>query len=255
MLTEIQSVILTCLLGPEDPGAFRREQGRLRKARQRLIDPEPSRAAGRKCGRKRRRIAKPEGVRPWGVKDPAILSARREARIAYAKQYRIDNPGGDAIWRENNKESVKETGRKQYLKNREKRCLEAKEYRRTHREEIQELEREKKKRNRKNPQWRLVNALRTRLRDALRGSGVKKSVATMDLLGCPVAWLQVHLESLFKPGMTWENRGSVWHVDHVKPCAKFDLSNPEQQRICFHWTNLQPLFATENLKKGDKYVG
>lgn len=255
MLTEIQKIILACLLGPEDKGAFKREQGRLKKAEQRLIDPEPSRAAGRKCGRKRRRLAKPEGVRPWGVKDPHILRLRRDARLAYAKQYRIDNPNKDAQWREENPESVKKTAHKQYLKNREKRCQEAKEYRRAHAEEVREWEREKKKRNRKDPQWRLVNALRTRLRDALRGSGVKKSIKTMELLGCPPVWLEAYLEEQFQPGMTWANHGPVWHIDHIKPCAAFDLSSPEQQRICFHWTNLQPLFATENLKKGDKYAG
>lgn len=66
-------------------------------------------------------------------------------------------------------------------------------------------------------------------------------------------WVEVHLESLFKTGMSWENYGPVWHVDHIKPCALFDLTDPEQQRICFHWTNLQPLFALDNMRKSDSY--
>lgn len=54
--------------------------------------------------------------------------------------------------------------------------------------------------------------------------------------------------------MDWENYGKVWQVDHVRPCASFDLTNPEQQRSCFHWTNLQPLFVHENLIKGSSWV-
>lgn len=104
------------------------------------------------------------------------------------------------------------------------------------------------------PAFRVTCALRTRLHGALKASGVKKSQSTFALLGCPRVWLEVHLESLFKPGMTWGNYGPVWHIDHVKPCAVFDLTDLEQQRICFHWTNLQPLFAKENLQKADSYL-
>jgi hypothetical protein len=52
--------------------------------------------------------------------------------------------------------------------------------------------------------------------------------------------------------MTWENYGPVWHVDHIRPCVSFDFLDPAQQRACFHYTNLQPLFALENLKKGGR---
>lgn len=99
---------------------------------------------------------------------------------------------------------------------------------------------------------RLRSRLGSRVWYALKG--VAKSAKTLELLGCPVIWLQVHLESLFRPGMDWENYGKVWQVDHVRPCASFDLTNPEQQRSCFHWTNLQPLFVHENLIKGSSWV-
>ena len=51
--------------------------------------------------------------------------------------------------------------------------------------------------------------------------------------------------------MTKENYG-LWHVDHIIPCASFDLTDPKQQKICFHWSNLQPLKAIDNLKKGTR---
>jgi hypothetical protein len=82
---------------------------------------------------------------------------------------------------------------------------------------------------------------------------VDKSASTLELLGCSLDQLRVHLESQFCHGMTWENHGPVWHIDHIRPCASFDLLDPVQQRACFHYTNLQPLLALENWKKGATY--
>lgn len=83
--------------------------------------------------------------------------------------------------------------------------------------------------------------------------GTEKATNTWALIGCPKDFLKQHLESKFKPGMTWENYGPVWEIDHIRPCASFDLTDPQQQRECFNWSNLQPLFALENLKKGATY--
>lgn len=79
----------------------------------------------------------------------------------------------------------------------------------------------------------------------------KKSAATMRLIGCSLENLMNHLESLFLPGMSWENR-SRWHIDHKTPCAAFNLADPEQQKACFHYTNLQPLWAQDNIRKHAK---
>ena len=49
--------------------------------------------------------------------------------------------------------------------------------------------------------------------------------------------------------MTWQNYGDGWHIDHIHPCAAFDLTDPEQQKACFHWSNLQPLWAIDNFRK------
>lgn len=111
--------------------------------------------------------------------------------------------------------------------------------------------REEKKKAYKNPLNRLVYLARNRVYLAIRGN--KKSDKTFELIGCAHADLINHLEKKFKPGMTWENYGPRWHVDHIRPCASFDLSDPAQQRQCFHFTNLQPLWAKDNLVKSYKW--
>jgi len=68
-----------------------------------------------------------------------------------------------------------------------------------------------------------------------------------------IAELALHLEMKFKNGMSWGNYGQ-WHIDHMIPCSKFDLTHSEQQRKCFHFSNLQPLWAIENIVKSNKLV-
>lgn len=163
---------------------------------------------------------------------------RREKAREYTRVWRARHPEtvkqAHADWRKKNPEAVRQKKRRHYLRNREKIIA------RSVRNEARRVEAD--------PGFRLQKNLRRRISLAIAGKN--KSARTVELLGCPVAWLEVHLESLFHSGMDWKNYGSVWHVDHIKPCASFDLTRPEQQKICFHWTNLQPLFAEDNLKKG-----
>ena len=93
---------------------------------------------------------------------------------------------------------------------------------------------------------KIKDNLRSRLWGALKQN--KKSKKTMELLGCSITFLRSYLEAQFTEGMTWSNI----HIDHIRPCASFDLTDPEQQRECFHYSNLQPLFAIDNMKKGAK---
>jgi hypothetical protein len=95
----------------------------------------------------------------------------------------------------------------------------------------------------------LTERLRHRIYLAVKGAN--KSDTTANLIGCSIAELMEHLQNQFKPGMSWENYGK-WHIDHIVPCASFDLSKEEEQRKCFHFNNLQPLWAQENLKKSNK---
>lgn len=79
-----------------------------------------------------------------------------------------------------------------------------------------------------------------------------RSKNVMALLGCTVEEFKAHIEGLFQPGWSWENWGTVWEIDHRKPCAKFDLTDPEQRRVCFHFSNQRPLGVFENRSKGSK---
>jgi hypothetical protein len=101
---------------------------------------------------------------------------------------------------------------------------------------------------------KIASNLRNRINLALYGKN--KSASSQDLVGCSIVKLFEHLETQFADGMTWQNHGRHgWHVDHIRPCASFDLTDPEQQRQCFHYTNLQPLWAIDNIRKGSKWNG
>jgi hypothetical protein len=104
----------------------------------------------------------------------------------------------------------------------------------------------------------LNKILRGRLENIVKKTKIHcMSVSKMarDLVGCELWELRAHLERQFKPGMTWENHSFTgWHVDHKRPLAKFDLSIPEQAAQAFHFSNLQPLWAAENLSKGTKMI-
>jgi hypothetical protein len=89
---------------------------------------------------------------------------------------------------------------------------------------------------------------RSRILAVLKGKS--KSKKTIELLGCSFEQAKQWIENQFKPGMTWENHGHKgWHIDHIRPCDAFDLEDPEQQKQCFRYTNLQPLWWQDNLSK------
>jgi hypothetical protein len=97
--------------------------------------------------------------------------------------------------------------------------------------------------------YRIKSSIQARIRGAIKNN--YKAASTAELVGCSIEYLKYYLEFQFKDGMSWGNYGE-WHIDHRIPCAAFDLSDPEQQKICFHYTNLQPLWMLDNVRKGDK---
>ena len=161
-------------------------------------------------------------------------------RREYYKEYNLKN-----------KEHRKKWHQEYYLKNIEH----IKEYRLKNKEHLKEWFLKNKQHTRDYARnkyktdidFKLRINCRNRIRMALKGNF--KSASTMELIGCTIDELRSHLESLFKPWMTWENHGK-WDIEHIQACAKFDFTDPAQQRECMNWSNLQPMEHIANMKKG-----
>jgi len=150
-------------------------------------------------------------------------------------------------WYEKNKNEISKKRKEWYLKNKEKKLERNKKWYEKNKNYIRK---KNKKRRKTDFSYKLIINLRRRTLLALKGKC--KSSNTMKLLGINnIEELWLHLEKQFKPGMTRKNHGK-WHIDHIRPCSSFDLTKPSEQRECFHYTNLQPLWASENLAKGSK---
>jgi len=184
-------------------------------------------------------------MREWGRKNPEKLKANRKASYLRNREARLANMKS---WASRNPDKCRAGHLRYYAANRDKAIKRAVEFNRTPRG-LENRARWKRNKKETDLSFRLGCNLRCRIWWALNSQNAKKSIRTKELIGCPVSFLEKHLEDQFKPGMTWENYGE-WHIDHIMPCARFDLTDPLQQKICFHFTNLQPLWATENLSKG-----
>lgn len=158
----------------------------------------------------------------------------------------------------NNKDSILEKKKQYYMTRREDILLSKVLYREENREQIRQTNRLYYERNKENITARINNdinlklrkILRVRLNKALRGC-YKTGSAVRDL-GCSIEELKQHLENRFWPGMSWDNYGE-WHIDHIVPLSSFDLEDRNQFLEACHYTNLQPLWAKDNLVKGRKF--
>jgi len=153
------------------------------------------------------------------------------------------------IWREQNRDRLKDY-HKDYQKN----------YRRKKQSRKPSTPESRQKRNihinnckKNDPNFKLQGSLRSRLRNALKGN-YKSGSAVRDL-GCSIESFKAYLESKFQTGMTWDNHGQYgWHIDHIKPLSSFDLTDRKQLLEACHYTNLQPLWAADNLSKYNKSI-
>ena len=156
-------------------------------------------------------------------------------------------------WREQNKERSRELKRASM-----RRLYADPEYRARHLEKKRCPESREKTNARERQRYqssrdaRMCRVIRNRVRAALNGK--LRSGSAIEMLGCSIDEARVHLESQFSEGMSWDNHGD-WHIDHIKPLSWFDLSDPKQMAEACHYTNLQPLWGSENISKGNRFAG
>ncbi len=162
----------------------------------------------------------------------------KDKELAMARAWRAANP-------ELNK-SIKAKSDQQYRINNGERLREYKQRQKPRRNLLQ------RQRYHADVNFNIEKRLRNSMEQSIRRLGISKATSFIKLLGCTVEELMAHIEKQFRPGMTWENR-RTWHIDHKKPCAAFNLTDPDEQIACFHFSNLQPLWAIENFRKGAKW--
>lgn len=179
-----------------------------------------------------------------------------------------------------NKAVLKEKRHEYYLKNREiilkkqkesrvpgSRSIYLKKYYQVNKHKMDENTKKYRKNNKEkfnewarvyysDPTKRIARNMYNRIRIALKQQLLKKHTNTQNLCGCTWEDLKNHLESKFKNNMSWDNYGAgygKWSIDHIIPCSKFNLTNENERKKCFHYTNLQPLWTSENSSKRNKY--
>jgi hypothetical protein len=175
----------------------------------------------------------------WRDKNPEYMKEYRkenlERLISYEKEYYEENKiwisEKNKTYRKNNEDEIKKRKKIYYEKNKDI------------------INKKQAKKIQQDIQLRIKHSLRNRTRLAIK-NGQKAGSAVRDL-GCSVEELKGHLEKKFRSGMTWDNYGE-WHIDHIKPLSSFNLTDREQFLRACHYTNLQPLWAEENLSKGAK---
>lgn len=185
----------------------------------------------------------------------AYHKAHKEERCNYTKNYY-----------KNNKERCKIRDKEYHKKTKKIRNAQSKVYRLKHKEELNKRNREyykankaniikqkneaQKKKRAENPDYKFICNLRSNMCRVVRQLSLgKKPTSTFKWVGCSAEKLKIHFESLFVKGMTWNNYGE-WHIDHIRPVSSF---KPEEWEQINHYTNLQPLWAEDNLKKSDNY--
>lgn len=105
------------------------------------------------------------------------------------------------------------------------------------------------------PMRRVYASLKSSLWALVKERKVFSDERTMNLVGCSLEELKSHLEKQFDSGMSWDNYGTYWHIDHIKPQAAFQIFDRNERTQCFHFSNLQPMESSKNISKGAKFEG
>ena len=193
-------------------------------------NPEKAKECAKRTKEKGRERYKEQRLRYLQANREKILEKNRLHRQANLEKYRKK----EKQYEEKNREKILTKKKAYQIKNRDRLSIEHNQY--------------CKKRRNEDPLFKLITNIRTTINRAImRNSQGGRAKA---LLGCSIEELKKYLESKFQPDMSWENwTQDGWHIDHILPINSFDLTDPEEQKRCFHYTNLQPLWAIDNLKK------
>jgi hypothetical protein len=208
---------------------------------------------------KRKRYAENEYLRIRNLeRGKKYVEKNREWYLEYHRNRRATDPEGEKLRHkikyEKNKERIKEARREYYKADPDRHKAVVNRYTKNNLVAVRERQRRRHKvRVIEDAEYKITKRLRCRVNAALKASGARKSKGMEDLLGCSIGFFKSYIESKFLDGMNWGNYTFFgWHIDHIKPCASFNLTREKEQKKCFHYTNLQPLWWRDNLTKGAK---
>ena len=156
---------------------------------------------------------------------------------AYSREWTKNNPDKVKSWLENNKERASVYQHTYYLKNIEK---------------IKANTLISQRKLKKDPFKRLLANIRVLITFSIPEE--HRNLSTLELIGCSKEELKAHIESQFVEKMSWSNYGRVWVIDHILARIRFDMTNPEEQKIAFNYTNMQPLYRLQNNQKHAKII-
>lgn len=179
----------------------------------------------------------------------------KEKANRYMKEYWTKNNGSEynKMLRDRNPEYAKKVleRAKEYREKNKEKCLEScrkhNKKRRATREHKDWRNAYEKNRRDANLEYKILGAIRGRINKSIK----RKTESSKDLLGCSMKFFTKHIREMFIGNMSWENYGSVWHLDHIVPCNYFDMTKDYNQKICFNYRNYQPLTVHENCSKQD----